>query len=594
MKPSLTILAVLLLATLAARADPTSPDVLTTFEQRRLAIVAAAMMQPEKLSGGSPMHFWIAQQLFESGEKEKALTIVRSGMKAARTFIERRERENHHNVGYNGFIYWAALNCYVRWHEDFDQALLDDYRYVFTHAKNYKGTTSNLSLIHTLALYLADTIWGAESLPKDGNYGARGEKAVKWLTERVERVAKRGSGEFASRPYMIYNVGTLLTLDNALVGASLRKKAVMAYEMSVAHAAGTWLRGHWAVPSGRSYPDQLTQQPSGSAALLWTYFGGVTPRLDAGTAAIFSAAEKFRPHPIIVKAATDRSQPYVCRSRFDGEKVFQTTFMNRIHAVFSTALMPGGSIWGQTYPYGVMWDEPDVAKCSHLWLTVPIDDEKRLGYHTHGINSRFAEFAQHRGSILLLARNLDDAANRYPHVLGFIPGGWRAMSNESAATGRIFLHYGSVLIALTASEPFAWDPQAGVRCGSPRPADSEFRIRSRHAGIGLETAAPSDFPGANPAAELAAFRDAVTTRSTLSLASDGASATFTDRDGATIERVFGGDTRINGRRLAYETWPLLENPWMRQEVDGNLTLTDGTSKRLYDVTNWTITETTNP
>jgi hypothetical protein len=168
------------------------------------------------------------------------------------------------------------------------------------------------------------------------------------------------------------------------------------------------------------------------------------------------------------------------------------------------------------------------------------------------------------------------------------------MTNESMATGRIFLHYGSVLIALTASQPFVWDPQSGVRCGSSRPADSEFRIQSRHAGIGLETAVPSDFPGGNPAAQLAAFREAVASRSKLVLASDGAPATFTDRDGATIERVFGGDTRINGRRLAYEVLPLLENPWMRQEVDGNLTLTDGTTKRLYDVTNWTITATTNP
>jgi hypothetical protein len=423
MKPSLTILAALLLATLSARAEPVSSDTLATCEERRQAILAAAMMQPEKLSGSSPMHFWIAQQLFESGDEEKALAIVRSGMKAARGVIERRERENHPNVGYNGFIYWASLNCYVRWHDEFDQSLLDDYRYVFTHAKNYKGTTSNLSVVHTLALYLADVIWGAESLPKDGNYGARGDKALKWLSERVERVAKRGSGEFASRPYMLYNVGTPLTLDNALVGESLRNKAAMAYEMSVAHAAGTWLRGHWAVPSGRSYPDQLTQRPSGSAALLWTYFGGVTPRLDAGSTAIFSAAEKFRPHPIIVKAATDRSQPYVCRIRFDGEKVFQTTFMNRTHAFFSTAVLPGGSIWGQTYPYGVMWDEPDAAKCSHLWITVPMDDENRLGYHTHGINAHCVEFAQHRGSLMMLAHNLDDARNKYPHVLGFIPGG---------------------------------------------------------------------------------------------------------------------------------------------------------------------------
>ena len=584
MKPTLTLLTALLLAPLAALAEPAASDALATFEERRRAILAGAMAQPEKLTGGSPMHFWIAQQLFEQGEKEKALAIVRGGMKSARAFIEKRERQNHNNIGYNGFIYWAALNCYVHWHRQFDQALLDDYRYVFTHAKNYKGTTSNLSMIHTLALFFADHIWGAEHLPKDGNYGARGAQAVRWLNERVERVAKRGSGEFASRPYMIYNVGTLLTLNNEYVEAALRQKAAMAYEMSMAHAAGTWLRGHWAVPSGRSYPDQLTQQSNGSAVLLWTYFGGVTPRLDAGSAAIFSAAEKFRPHPIIVKAATDRSQPYVCRGRFDGDKVFQTTFMNRTYAVFSTAVLPGGSLWGQTYPYGVMWDEPDATKGSHLWLTVPAEDGKKLGLHTHGINSRHVQFAQHRGSLLLIATDLDSSSNKFPYVLGYIPGGWRAMINDSQTTGRIFLDYGSVLIAISATQPFEWNPQSGVLCGSRRPDDSEFRIRGTNIAVGLETALPGE--------TLAAFCDAVLTKSKIIIA--GSTASLTDRDGVVIERTFNGDTRINGERIAYETWPLLENPWMRQEFGGNLTLTDGNTKRLYDVTHWTIIETTKP
>jgi hypothetical protein len=589
------ILTALLLAPLASVDAAEGPASLGTFDERAKATMDAATVDFGQLKGTSPMHFWIAQRLFESGKTDQALGIVSSGVKAMRAFIEKREAAKSTNIGANGFLYWASLNCYVHWHQHFDQALLDDYRYVFTHAHNYKGTTSNLGMIHTLALLLADNIWGAENLPKDGKYGPRGDKAVKWLTERVERVAKRGSGEFASRPYMIYNVGTLLTLTNEFVDESLRRKAAMAYEMSIAHAAGTWLHGHWAVPSGRSYPDQLTQQPNGSAALLWTYFGGVTPRLNAETAAIFSAAEKYRPHPIIVKAATDRSQPYVCRSRFDGDAQFQTTFMNKTYAVFSSAVLPGTGVWGQTYPYGVMWDEPDGTKGSHLWLTVPSSDGKPLAYATHGIASRYVQFAQHRGSLLMLVDRLDDPKCKYPYALGFIPGGWRAMANGSKTEGRIFLHYGSVLIALSATEKFAWNPAAGVLSGGRRVGDSEFRIKGHALALGLETALPDDFPGTTPEKQLAAFREAVLNKSKLTLAAktkDAAvTATFTDRDGTQIQHTFDGDTRINGTREDYESWPLLENPWMRQEFGGNLTLTDGTTKRLYDVTNWTITET---
>jgi hypothetical protein len=67
-----------------------------------------------------------------------------------------------------------------------------------------------------------------------------------------------------------------------------------------------------------------------------------------------------------------------------------------------------------------------------------------------------------------------------------------------------------------------------------------------------------------------------------------------DYEGDTIERTFNGDTRVNGERVAYETWPLLENPWMRQEFGGNLTLTEGRTTRVHDVQNWTTTEVVQP
>ena len=578
------LLGVALLAPLAAlhAAEPRA-DKIAPLEERTKAVLDAATADLERLDGTSPMHYWVAQQMFERGEKAEALKIVSSGVKFMRQGIEKREAAQSMNIGANGFLYWGALNCYVKWHRHFPAELLEDYRYVFTHAQNYKGTTSNLGMIHTLALLLADNIWGAENLPKDGKYGPRGDRALKWLNDRVESITTRGSGEFASRPYFIYNVGTLRTLDNEFVPEELRRKAAMAYEMSIAHAAGTWLRGHWAVPSGRSYPDQLTQQPTGGAALLWTYFGGVQPKLDAASQAIFAAAEGFRPHPIIVRAATERSEPYVCRSRFDGDKLFQTTFMNRTHAVFSTAVLPGGSVWGQTYPFGVMWDEPDADKGSHLWITVPMSDGKPLGYATHGIASRHAKFAQHRGSLLMVTHDLAKA--KFPYALGFIPGGWQAMINDSTTDGRIYLHYGSVLIAIHATQPFAWDPQSGVSSGGKRKADSEFRIRGENVALALETALPADFGNATPEEHLAAFRDKIRASSKIT------PHTFTDHSGQQIERMFDGDTVINGERIAYETWPLLENPWMRQEWNGDLILSDGKTKRHYDLTHWTITET---
>lgn len=94
-------------------ADPWPVD---TFDARARLVVDAAMTDVAKLNGGSPMHYWIAQRLFEQGERDQALAIVKPGVKAMRTFIEKREAAKHENIGANGFIYWASLNCYVHWH----------------------------------------------------------------------------------------------------------------------------------------------------------------------------------------------------------------------------------------------------------------------------------------------------------------------------------------------------------------------------------------------------------------------------------------------------------------------------------------------
>jgi hypothetical protein len=34
----------------------------------------------------------------------------------------------------------------------------------------------------------------------------------------------------------------------------------------------------------------------------------------------------------------------------------------------------------------------------------------------------------------------------------------------------------------------------------------------------------------------------------------------------------------------------VDNPWVHQDWDGNMRITDGVTERLYDVKAWTVTE----
>ena len=608
-------------------------------EARERAVVEAALADLAAVSRSpSPMTGWTAQLLLKAGRTEEGLAIVRAYM-AARVkeakarianFEQRRKSADHKpfllpngrewgEPHVNGFGMWSMINVYLRYHDRMDEQLKADFQWLFTSNTSWAGSTGNLSFLIPVNLYLTEHAWDPALLPEDGRYGARGAAALRMFEKRISYTARRGSPEFGSRPYLLYNIGPLLSFDNAFTEPELARRARMAYEMSIAHAAGTWLNGNWATPAGRSYPAYTTQAPNGCADMLWAYFGGKTPKLGGATTAVFAVAEPWRPHPLIVKAATDRARAYVHRSRFDGERLFQTSFVNRTYALFSTAVThpPTGrktGIWGQTYPYGVMFDQPDADKASICWMTVPCCDDQPLTNHTQGVSSRFAEYLQHRGSLLLVANDLTnqefrpqvrkDVKGHKPfttdawYVLAYVPHGYRAMINDSRQSGRVFLDYGSVLIAISASQPFDWDPAARVFAGKGgfHPADSEFRVFGGNVAVAMETALPDEFSGDSPADRLAAFKAAIagSTRISVENVTAGqavvAKGTYVDRFGATLEKTFQGDALIDGRPVDYASWPLVDNPWIHQDWDGDMRISDGRTTRVYDVTNWTITE----
>ena len=183
---------------------------------------------------------------------------------------------------------------------------------------------------------------------------------------------------------------------------------------------------------------------------------------------------------------------------------------------------------------------------------------------------------------------------RNPYILGYIPGGARAVINDSSTSGRIFLHYGQVLIAIHASQTFDWNPSTPIRAaaGKPNPGDSEFRILATQAAVVLETAPQEEFPGSSPTEQLSAFRKKLIEKSHLTCTNTKiVTANYTDRNGNSLTCTYGGNDSINGKTIDYANWPALESPWIRQEkLGGPLTVTNGTRIRTYDFQNWQVDE----
>jgi hypothetical protein len=223
-----------------------------------------------------------------------------------------------------------------------------------------------------------------------------------------------------------------------------------------------------------------------------------------------------------------------------------------------------------------MWDEPDPGKSDFLWITNPAADDNTpgsktnpTGIHTHGVTNYEQQVQLH--DAMLSVYNIPQNW-RNPYVLGFVPGGFQAMINESAKAGRIFLDYGSVLLAISASHPFDWNPDSGIRApaGKTPAGCSEFRVMATQCAVAIETASPEAFPGGTAAERLAAFHDQIVAKS--SIRCDGIPAgprgTYTGRDGHVISCAFDGEDRIDGKVVDYSQWPMLECPWYFQAAGG--------------------------
>jgi len=214
-----------------------------------------------------------------------------------------------------------------------------------------------------------------------------------------------------------------------------------------------------------------------------------------------------------------------------------------------------------------------------------------MGNHTHGVRS-FEQEILGRDALLFVFQI--PPGTDFPYALCYVPGGHLAFINDSKTSGKIYLHYGKVLIAVSATQPFDWNPDGGILApaSTPRKGDSEFRVKSPACAVAIETAQPSDFPGSTPADQLAKFRETILAKSSLKLTSEKpSSARYNNHLGDSIECVFDGADTVNGNIVDYKAWPVSESPWTSQKTRENpMVITDGKMNRTYDFANWTITD----
>lgn len=607
----------------AAYVPAPSPGKLDTFDERKQAMLQA-VWQEYQANGNKPMWknvFLMADALFEMGKVKEARRLANFGLDG----LQPGNEINRWITGGNsGFAVWPGIDCYIRYEHLMDEPLKERFKQTYTSGVFYRRfTTSNHVTMAGVTRYLAVQTWGAaafkphpafadqvyEALPPDKKKSTRwppsqffandDPDAVKFVHQFVEHVVRNGPGEYASRPYGAENTLPLLTLAECAKDPEVRLKARIAYEVTLVQLAPPYLRGHLATFAPRSYPDAESQRPWGIAALAWVYFGGVAPNDLAHQWALRAATSKFRLPEVVTKVGTNRSQPFEHRALLSGWNLSHYVTPKYVVYARSPKTALGNKqrypFQGQSYPCGLMW-ESDPSLCSHFWVTCPAADDNTSdkncpsGLHTHGVTSNEQE-VMHKNALLWVFHIPKDFRN--PYALGFVPGGALAVINDGESAGRIYLHFGAVLIGVTSSDRFKWNPNGGIKApaGKPQKGASEFRIAAVDSAVAMETASPEELPGSTPAEQLEKFKAALLRKTKINLKpGDKPVGFYTDRAGNTLECMFDGQDKINGKAVDYKNWPILENPWITQIGPDKLTVRDGKTTRTYDFVTWEILE----
>ncbi|MBC8009363.1 MAG: autotransporter-associated beta strand repeat-containing protein, partial [Burkholderiales bacterium] len=565
--------------------------------------------------------------------------FARGDLTTGRAYALSRSRSllaNHLNgaVQVDLFYIWPAVDLVARHGPLLDDETKANIRQIVLTFYQYKDTTtSNLKTLGHVVRFLGGELYGqaafdaakvpASNLTNDWRSSDPAARAS--LLSLMDTFVTTGCGEVASRPYVWKNLLPLLSLAQLAQDPVVRQRAALAYEASLAQHAGYWLRGHLAMPTTRSYPDMLEQHPTSGASMgmFWYHFGGELPALDSDSA-LLTAVMNPSVSPILELAASSRDTPFISRSR-NGPNYLQA-YLERDYALFADG--PVGPNSGQVYANGVVWTDSSRSRYSHLWVAKPIhDDPSSINVsNTHGKESRqFAETVA-RDALLYSfdiapPADLTITPTPTPYGMGYVPGGYRAVVNDAATTGQIFLHYGSVLIAIRSELPFGWNPATTITypSGTVRAGDSEFLIDGDTAttrppatfttpltanlrfAVAIETARPADFPGATPADQLAAFRTAILAIPKPSRPADApTTAVYTTRRGDRLRLTRSQDiatypVTVNDAPVEHALFPRIENPWIYQPAGSKtLVLRSPDRRETLDLATWTRTTVIGP
>lgn len=535
------------------------------FEDRGQAIIEYTANQ----SGTNPKSaFMYASAKFAKGQ----VTAARSQVDAALNNLSNDDP---------AFQLWGAMDCYLRWKDEFGSTLANKMRDKMVNSPHYGNhNTQNKHMMMASARYLASQTWPKENFAS--GYSSSDPTGKLTLLEKADYYVHRGEREHNSPTYYNFHYGPFRSVADFATDAEVKNKTSLAAEWMLVAAAGEWMQGHWPVSSQRVYlqifyAGQNEYQNKNGKALLWLYFGGPTPKSYNGFSHTMPAIlSSYRLPAIIADVANARSSTFIHKEAHDWPvESFSTSYITPEYSLYSQheENLDAWPVWlNQMQRWAVVWKN-NTTRSSFFVLHPMSTKVQDLGA------TKYGQVLQHEGTMVGVYNIPSNDPN--PHLKGYVPINYSEFIDNSD-TGRIYLHYGNVMIALHMTDGFTWDD------GTEKFTKSAGKI-----GLVVEVANPNDYSGSTDAQQLANFKNAVDPKfNNVSFSTSGnPRLTYTSVAGATLETKYREYDKINGNTVNYSlsSWPLLDDPRIHQDYMGDiLTVNHNGATRTYDFGNWTV------
>lgn len=541
--------------------------------------------------------FWTTQGRLQRGMATSNPSKVWGELKTTITNADGAQDAGGANGGFSG---WPGMDTYMRWQHLMPQDVKDAYMAEYLGMKTYgNGSTPNQRIMWAAACRLACETWGTAAVTTNSNASNKtGEPTGKGYIERIcDRTVRYNFEERWAKHYLEYTLGPLRSVADFTTDPVLANKSRMTWNWGWMDIASMSFKGRWSIPAGRGGLVQDGNSSDISEHGSWLMFGG-TPRanmLDADQSLLYTQPKVGAPNtitqppiiPEMLEAATNRDVPFTRRGMARvHETQFATSYLTKDWTLYSqleadTTLNSDGTLkvkdldnggvpsndWSSER-WAVLWDETGAAG---LTMKAPTGygwcQGCGLGPHE--------DVVQHEGTLVGIFNIPTTWTWQYTN--DSIPTNTTAVINDAATTGRLFLHYSKVLIAITRSDigNFTWPPAAQTSCTKR--------------GFAIECASLSEYPQSTPEARLAAFKvDILTHPADTSHVNDATPRMiYTTRAGKVLDIMYGQGGKIDGSPLDYEGWPLNESPWSYQAQMGNMWVFGKERKLLWNYNNWT-------